>query len=348
MKILFLPNWTVSRLTEDDQTLQLPDKQVSGEKYWFFRYFPPDTTVDIIDIHRNNCLHRLEKKIKFYIWQGILAFVGACRYDAVISHSAQSGLTYSLLSAFRRKGKRPLHVIIDVGGMNGARNGKTETSFVKLALTSRPAIIYHASIQKKMYEKIYKNVVRKSRFIRFGANINEFRPLGLAPKNYVLSFGYAKRDYPTLLRAWKQVETDVRLYIVGSDSIISSGRVNVMPKTNILELKRYIAESLFVVIPLPYFRYSYGQMSALQSMAMGKPVIVTKTPSTIDYIEDGRGAFFVEPYDDKDMKEKIQYLLNNRERLETIGAEACSYIRHELTEEKMADEIYHAIQEFFI
>jgi glycosyltransferase involved in cell wall biosynthesis len=197
-----------------------------------------------------------------------------------------------------------------------------------------------------MYETIYKKVADRSCFIRFGVNINEFYPSSLPSKNYILSFGYAKRDYPTLLKAWKQIDTDICLYIVGDSSIRPAKNITVIPKTDILNLKRYIAESLFVIIPLPCFNYSYGQMSVLQSMAMGKPVIVTKTPSMTDYIIDGKGAFFVEPYNDTDMKNKILHLLNHREHLAEYGTDACSYIRQELNEEKMANEIYQAINDF--
>ena len=50
MKILFIPNWNVKRLAEDNSSLQAPDKYVDGHPYWFFRYFPKDTRADIIDM----------------------------------------------------------------------------------------------------------------------------------------------------------------------------------------------------------------------------------------------------------------------------------------------------------
>jgi hypothetical protein len=187
MKILFLPNWTVKHSDTDIADLQAPDKYISGEPYWFFKHFPEDTQVDIIDIQAHNPLHGIEKKIKFYIRQSIIAFKKAQRYDVVISHGAQSGLVYALLSRFRKKGRRPKHVIIDVGSMNGGRNNLLEISFIKVALRSHPAIIYHASIQQKYYETHYKGIIKQSRFIPFGVNTEEFYPLGLLQADYVLS-----------------------------------------------------------------------------------------------------------------------------------------------------------------
>lgn len=37
MKILFIPNWRVKHLEEDDAHIQAPDKYVAGKPYWFFK-----------------------------------------------------------------------------------------------------------------------------------------------------------------------------------------------------------------------------------------------------------------------------------------------------------------------
>jgi glycosyltransferase involved in cell wall biosynthesis len=345
MKILFLPNWTVVKSDTDITDLQAPDKYICGKPYWFFTHFPENTHVDVIDIQVQNRLHPIEKKIKFYIWQAILAFKKAKQYDVVISHGAQSGLVYALLSRFRKKENRPLHIIIDVGAMNGGRDNRIETFIIKQALKSHPAVIYHASIQQKFYETVFKGLIKRSQFIPFGVNTEEFYPLDLPTEDYVLSFGYSKRDYPTLLDAWQDIDTSTRLYILGDTSIIGRDNIVSLPKSSVSVLKQYIAGSLFVVIPLPVFNYSYGQMSFLQSMAMGKPVIVTKTPGSIDYLQNAQGAFLVNPYDKADMKDKIEYLLAHKEQLSDLGNKAWNDIKNcHFDEQTMADKIYAFIK----
>jgi glycosyltransferase involved in cell wall biosynthesis len=228
--------------------------------------------------------------------------------------------------------------------MNGGRINKIETPIIKFALRSKPVIIYHSSCQKVLYETVYKNVVSYAEFIHFGVNIDEFRPLNLPVSNYILSFGYEKRDYPTLLKAWKATHhPGTKLCIIGDDSILETETIKVISKIDILELKQYIASSLFVIIPLPVFYYSYGQMSFLQSMAMGKPVIVTETPSSVDYLKDVTGALLVKPYDSFDLKYKIEYLLQNKEILAKMGDEARKYIASTLNEETMAKKIHNLI-----
>jgi glycosyltransferase involved in cell wall biosynthesis len=344
MKILFLPNWRVHFLTKDQDDIQAPDKYVRGKPYWFFKYMP-DVKVDIIDFQKQNILHLIEKKyLKNYFYQSLKAFLKRKNYDVIISHGAQSGLFYSLLASLFNMGNNPLHVIIDIGGMNGSRINHYETPFIRMALKSKPAIIYHAKSQIELYNKAYPELLPISRFIQFGVDIEYFAPKNVETENIVLSFGYYKRDYDTLIRAWGEVQTDARLKIIGTEGK-TTDRVLYSGKVSINQLKEEITKSLFVVIPLQVFNYSYGQMSFLQSMAMGKPVIVTKTPSSVDYLIDGQGTYFVDPYNVNDMAEKIHFLLSHQESLSEFGALARKQIVDQLDEKIMAINMYEFIIE---
>jgi glycosyltransferase involved in cell wall biosynthesis len=348
MKILFLPNWTIKMSDKNVEILQSPDKYIKNEKYWFFRYFPEDTQVDIVDIHAKNILHRVEVKIKFYIWQSILAFLKSRRYDVVVSHGAQSGLVYALLQTlfFRKK---PEHIIFDIGGMNGAKEGGMGNKLIAFALKSKPRIICHSRIIVENYKKTYPGLVPLTTFIPFGVNPKEFEPEGNHQAgDYVFSFGYAKRDYDTLLKAWKSMDKrnhQLRIAGIKAHSLHTDGdTVELLGKVSIDELKKLISHSKFVVIPLPVFNYSYGQMSFLQSMCLGKTVIVTRTPSSIDYIDDGNGAFFVEPYDADDLKNKMEMLLSDDDLLKENNNKAHAYVLKYFSEEEMGKAIYNCIK----
>jgi glycosyltransferase involved in cell wall biosynthesis len=345
MKILFLPNWTIKQAEENILTLQSPDKYIRGEKYWFFRYFSEDTQVDVIDIHAKNILHRVEVKIKFYIWQAILAFKNERKYDVVISHGAQSGLVYSLLrTLFFRK--QPKHIIFDIGGMNGARNNKIENALIKFALHSNPHIICHSKVIIANYKKMFPKLVSQTRFIPFGIDVEDFTPQpDVEEKNYVFSFGSGKRDYETLIEAWTLIRNNnfFSLRIAGVPPLEMAKdceNIEFIGRVSINCLKAEIQAARFVVIPLPVFNYSYGQMSFLQSMCLGKTVVVTETPSSVDYIEDGNGAFFVEPYNSENLRNKIEMLLSDKPLLEKNNKKAHDYVLSNFTEEKMGLRIY--------
>lgn len=346
MKILFLPNWEVPTLEIDDESIQAPNKYVQGKPYWFFRYFPAGTKVDIIDIQKKNKLHLLEKNtLKIYIWQAIKAFRKRKKYDIVISHGAPSGIVYSFLRRLFPEG--PPHYIFDIGGMNGGRDNRIETSILKIALKSNPYIICHSKIIIENYKKTYRNLLEHSVFIPFGVDTDYFSPLksDATGEKYILSFGAgaSARDYKTLIKAWQELDyKDFKLRIIGERPPYEEewpSNLEFPGMVPIKTLMEQICHSLFVVIPLPVFNFSYAQMSFLQSMSLGKTVIVTKTPGSIDYLQDYQGSFFVNPYDVEDMKEKIRLLLDEPEILKESGAKARPYILEHFTEELLGKKV---------
>jgi glycosyltransferase involved in cell wall biosynthesis len=274
----------------------------------------------------------------------VKAFFKASDYDVVISHGAQSGLMYSLLSTLTLR-KNPPHLIFDIGGMNGARNNKIENLLIRFVLKSNPYIICHSKVIIDNYKNTFSNLLGRSQYISFGVDVDDFscQECG-GNKDYILSFGTSKRDYQTLLKAWSRIKTDKKLRLIGYAGSVVSPNVEIVEKVSIGELRLQIANALFVVIPLPVFNYSYGQMSFLQSMSMGKTVIVTETPSSIDYLQDGRGAFLVRPYDVADMKAKIELLLNDTNVLDLSNGKSRQYVIENFSEKQMAEKVEKFIQ----
>ena len=340
IKILFLPNWKVSRLELDSQSIQSPDKIVAGIPYWFFRYFVNLPDVDVLDKSSAGPFRLLEKITRIYFYQSLKAYVSCKKYDVIISHGAQSGLVYSLLNSLPGRRKRPKHVIFDIGGMNGARKNIFECLLIRIALASKPGIICHSSCLLKFYQRTYPSIFPSARFIPFGVDVNDFKPIKCPVKRQILSFGYSKRDYATLLKAWENIDSDVTLKIIGLKNVNNEAEhVSILDGVSLTELRKEIAQSLFIVIPLPYFKYSYGQMSFLQSLSMGKFTIVTYTPSSSDYLKDGLGAKFVPVGDDQQLAAEIQKALKDENLLEKQGHTARAYVESNCSEKTMAKHI---------
>lgn len=75
-------------------------------------------------------------------------------------------------------------------------------------------------------------------------------------------------------------------------------------------------------------------------MSIGKPVIVTETPSSVDYyLPQQKAMITVKPYDIEDMKEKIESLLNNNQLLMAATNEARPYVQKFFPEEVMGKEV---------
>ncbi len=214
MKVLFLPNWQVHKIKEDTDNLQRPDKVVDGSPYWFFKYWPGEPEVDIIDIGSKGVLLTLQKKfLKLYIIQALRAVFKLKDYDLVISHCGQSGLPLALLTKLLRI-KSPPHILIDIANLTG---GKQRSAFwrgvTKWALTSIDGILYHASFHRENYDR-YGIVEKKLFSVPFGVDTEQFKPAGDS-SDYILSFGRSYRDYPLLLEAYGGLKDAPPLKIVG-------------------------------------------------------------------------------------------------------------------------------------
>lgn len=354
IKILFLPNWRVKRISRDDASIQSPDKVVDGCRYWFFCHFKGDVDVDVLDIGKENWWRRVEHKIKFYISQPVKAFRRRNRYDVVLSHGAQSGLVYELLASFCKK--KPLHVMFDIGGLNGARINRYETPLIRFALRKAPVIIVHSSRQLELYKEHYPKLYEKAHFVPFGTDFDYFNAQctmqNAQCSRLLLSVGYAKRDYRTLCEAWQRADVgDCRLRIVGDDSLKEQYKgcqsIEFSGKIPIAELMELTRRCAAVVVPLPEYRYSYGQMTILQSMAMAKPMIVTRTTSTADYIDKAPGVMAVEPENIDSMAQTIEKMCSlNESELRQMGEENQAYVKSHFSEKQMAEKIEEIITKY--
>ncbi len=361
-RILVLVNWDVHKVNGTSSDCQSPNVIEAGEKYWFFKYWPDQNVqVDVIDFCKLPLLHHIERFwLKFYVVQAFKALFQMRKYDLVISHGAQSGVLLAFIRSLF-KVKSPPHIIIDVGCFNGGRSRKIELLPLRFATRSIQGVISHCSHQRAYYEKCLPGLKDRHRFVPFGTDTDFFRPLKMKlssesldnnADNYIVCVGYIKRDWPTLIQAFDHLEGEVKLKLVGAKSAIGfkfpdkvRPRIECLPYVKISALKEILADARFMVLPLPYFEYSFGQMTLLQAMSMGKAVIVTEVPGISDYVQDGHNALLVRPHDWEDLKDKMELLLNDERVIEKLGGNARRSILDKYNEEELAKGMYLAIND---
>ncbi|MBU3111068.1 glycosyltransferase family 4 protein [Clostridium lacusfryxellense] len=345
MKILMLVNWKVEYTNKKPRDKQPPDYYIKGESYWFYRYFKENVEVDVIDIHSCKWIENFEKnKIRFYIIQTLRAISKLKKYDLIVSHGMQSGVLLSLWrKLFNTKAK---HIVFDIGSFNSAGESGFTLKLMQFASKSIDGVIYHTSSQIDYYKKFFPWIIDKSKFIKFGTDLGFFKSNALVKKqdadSYILCVGYSKRDWDTLVKAYQQINTDKKLRLVGKvyEKYKNIKGVEQIPFVPINDLINQVYNALFCVLPLESFNYSYGQMTLMQQMALGKCVIAAKVPSLVDYVEDGLTAIFYEPKNIEDCKNKMVILLNDTRALsDTIGRTAVNHLNDICNEMIMANEI---------
>ncbi len=113
-----------------------------------------------------------------------------------------------------------------------------------------------------------------------------------------------------------------------SDVNITEGRVS------LVELRNLYARSRFVVVPLLPSDTDNGVTCILEAMAMGKPVICTRTCGQVDVIQDGVTGVYVPIGDVAALRSAILSLWNEPLRAQQMGRNARAYIEQHHTLEK--------------
>jgi glycosyltransferase involved in cell wall biosynthesis len=153
-----------------------------------------------------------------------------------------------------------------------------------------------------------------------------------APRRIILSAGETQRDFPTLIRAVEGLEvptviaanligafTGFRTRLRSAESTLDvPDSVTVGPLTP-TELRDAYAQAIVVVVPLVPAENNAGISVILEAMAMGRPVIATRTVGQVDVIRDGVDGMYVSPGDADDLRAKIIHLQNHPEVADEMG-----------------------------
>jgi hypothetical protein len=171
-------------------------------------------------------------------------------------------------------------------------------------------------------------------------------------EDMICAVGAEMRDYATFKEAI--LGTGIRCHIA-TDHVRIPGRFRILndrrvPLGNIggqadaqitqgqmtlTELRNLYARSRFVVIPLLPSNTDNGVTCILQAMAMGKPVICSRTRGQVDVIEEGVTGLYVPLGDAAALRMAILGLWNDPERAWQMGRAARAYI-----------EKYHTLEMF--
>ncbi|RUO99388.1 glycosyltransferase family 4 protein [Hyphomicrobium sp.] len=144
-------------------------------------------------------------------------------------------------------------------------------------------------------------------------------------KSFVAS-GAENRDYATLEKAAAQVESDVFVFGHGFHVSGIAGEAadrnrpknyHLMPRVPFDELRRYYAEARAIVVPVNDVSYAAGVTGLVEAMAMGKPVIVSRSRGISDYL-DGPLGYVVDVADPQGLAKAMRET-EQRADLKQIG-----------------------------
>ncbi len=151
--------------------------------------------------------------------------------------------------------------------------------------------------------------------------------------NLILSAGYSRRDFATLVEAVAGL--DAQLVIVAPRSALEG--LDVPPNTVVLgEVSRdeyldQLRRAAIAAVILDTEEIPAGQFVILEAWAFGKPVVATTNVGTVDYVRDGENGFLCRMFDAAELRTKLQALLEDAHLRSRLGKNGLADVRRQFT-----------------
>lgn len=173
--------------------------------------------------------------------------------------------------------------------------------------------IVHSRLELTRYPALFPHARTRYVFAPYGLHVTDREALiAAAPvpaRPLVVAAGRSGRDYATLLRAVEGLPVDTHI-ICDQPGLIppypANGGVRVLADCHEDALIEEMARASVVVVPLSVADISAGQMVLIQAKALQRPLIVTDTPTTRDYVTDGEDGLLVPLGDAAALRAAIQ------------------------------------------
>jgi len=274
-------------------------------------------------------------------------------YDAIVTWGER--LSLALLAQQRFSGSHKPHI---------AMIGQFEKPNIRLPLTllkrDLHAVVTWTSVQRRALVEKLRFPSERVYLVRHFVDQVFYSPRS-ADEHTICAVGAEMRDYATLLEAMRgtgipcHIATDhvrvpgrFRLFKdrrmpiseirAGANPSVTCGRLALS------ELRELYARSRFVVVPLVPSNSDNGVTVILEAMAMGKPVICSRTRGQVDVIQEGVTGLYVPVGDAAALRAAIQSLWHEPLRAKEMGRHAREYVERYHTLEGFASATRSAVE----
>lgn len=180
-----------------------------------------------------------------------------------------------------------------------------------------------------------------------------FFPANLPPESaitkeqgYIYSAGWAHRDWPTLLRALKDVPYQAILSVSRTLDVPAEvrERVRVLPQCTPTEGRLLMAGASLVALAFEDTFLPSGPLVLLDAMAMGKAVVTTRVNGTRDYVDSPRTGVLTEPGDSEALAAALTRLMEDEALRRSTGQAAREEAGSRFTGRQFMDRILHVCE----
>lgn len=179
------------------------------------------------------------------------------------------------------------------------------------------------SSQQQCYLETRWHAGNKAKMIWQSVDTDFYQPEPPQSQGPVLAIGDDHgRDWPTLIEALAPLDIELVLKTRSKINLPEGARLKVRQishRVSFRELRDLYAKASIVVIPLSETLNVSGVGSVLESMAMGKALVISDNPPIRDYLEPGKTADVVPVGDAISLREAVTALLADSGRMVMMG-----------------------------
>jgi len=197
---------------------------------------------------------------------------------------------------------------------------------------------------------------KKFQYTPFGIDVDFWRtknqPEAIEKKGILFVGNDSNRNFDTVLEVSKELKNIDFTFVTNqiSDSDIGSNVTLYQgtwgdPAISDPELKLLYQKNKLTIIPLKESLQPSGQSVALQSMAVGTPVLITKTVGIWDNkrLVDNKNILFLQNDNPKEWKDKILSVYDDDEKLEKVSINSVKCVEENFNLDQFYNEIKRKI-----
>ena len=309
---------------------------------------------DHVSSDRNFLVKLVARFLGLQYAQAVSAFFRLGRYDSVLTYGESAGAPLALFVIlsrllFWRRATRHVCVVYDLTKPGTAKFFRTFRAYKGIAIILVPSQEQRRFCMTELGVEADRLVFLPcsvdTRFYRVCPKTKSETPL-------LVSAGASMRDYATLVNAMKGLP-ELRLKIDPSagprlnkktipDAELSENTEYVhYPPGGLRDL--YMGCDIFCVSVFGGLKTTYGVTTALEGMAMGKPVVATRIPGLTDYLIEGETGLFVEPGDVEGWRRTLRRLSQDPALCERLGRNGRQWAEKNATIELWAERVAAAL-----
>jgi len=262
--------------------------------------------------------------------------------DVIVSVFESNVFFILLLRAvFRFK---PRIVLWEVSGRGWAKRDKV-LDFVVPRVDHVFVLTQH---QKKEVESLY-HLRNPAEIVGFAVDDHFYspHPSKESKDSYVLAVGDdVGRDYQTLVNACHALGLPLKLR--SSTKLPNLGEaasgVTVVGRQTYDELRDLYAGARIVVVPLKSVDYPSGITAIFEALAMGKPLITSRTGTTVDFISHGENGLLVTPESPSELSNELGILWNDKVLQEKLAQNARRHLDEKFSYERYIQRFSHCLR----